>query len=427
MKVLIVNTFDRGGAANACLRLHEGLLQDDVNASLLLKAKLKNHSNVEVLRPVQLKKSLSKKIKDKLKVVLKEFKLLKKKPISKEVAFIRNRHKGLELFSFPNSEFDLTESKLYREADVVNLHWVASFLDYTTFFEKNIKPVVWTLHDMYPFTGGEHYEESHLGIDDSGFPIKRAKTEAEIEFSSKNNKIVLDALKKCDNLSIVAPSQWLADEAKKSDAFKNRQVHCIPYGLNSEVFKPRDREYSRELLNIPKDKKVVLFVADSITNNRKGYAYLKKAIKQIERDDVVLCAIGHTNGHLENISNVLELGTIYDERLMSIAYSAADVFVIPSLMDNLPNTVLESLMCGTPVIGFPAGGITDMVQHGINGLLTKEISVNALLESLENFLNSIKSFDRTKIRTEAVKKYDLKIQASAYTDLYRDILKTKTL
>ena len=224
-------------------------------------------------------------------------------------------------------------------------------------------------------------------------------------------------------MTIVAPSTWLAKEAEKSEAFQNRQVHCIPYGLNPEIFKPRDRNYSRELLNIPKSKKVILFVADSISNHRKGFQYLKKAFEKMDSEGLVLCAIGNKNGALTSLNNIQELGHIYDERLMSIAYSAADVFVIPSLMDNLPNTVLESLMCGTPVVGFPVGGITDMVQPGINGLLAKEISTDALYETLSTFLNTIDTFDCDKIRKDAVNKYDLEVQANSYIELFESILK----
>lgn len=143
----------------------------------------------------------------------------------------------------------------------------------------------------------------------------------------------------------------------------------------------------------------------------------------MQMDNVVLCAIGNKTEALESIDNIIELGPIYDERLMSIAFSAADVFVIPSLMDNLPNTVMESLMCGTPVIGFPIGGIPDMVKDGKNGLIAKEISVNALGETLKTFLNTVDDFERNSIRNEAVKNYDLKIQANSYIDLFESILK----
>lgn len=423
MNILIVNTYDKGGAAKACLRLHEGLLNENIDASILLQNKKSNIPKAHTLNPKQKKRSTTQKFQNKFLRILKELKLIGKESISEDVAFLKSRTKGLELFSFPKSNFDITTSPLYKEADIVNLHWVAGFLDYESFFKQNTKPLIWTLHDMHPFTGGEHYEEEFLGMNEEGLPLKRTKTNNEKNISSKNERLVIQALKEVQNLTIVAPSTWLATAAQKSDAFKNRTVECIPYGLNSEIFKPRDLEYSRELLNIPKEKKVILFVADSISNHRKGYVYLKKAFEQLNRKDVVLCAIGNSNGDLKSLNNIQELGHIQDERLMSIAYSAADVYVIPSLMDNLPNTVLESLMCGTPVIGFPVGGITDMIQTEINGLLAKEVSVDALLETLKSFLNTIDTFDCEKIRRDAVKKYDLKVQTNAYIDLFENILK----
>ncbi len=201
-------------------------------------------------------------------------------------------------------------------------------------------------------------------------------------------------------------------------------MYHIPYGLNKDIFAHGDKNSSRDILNIPKDKKVILFVAESIHNNRKGFVYLKKAFEQLDLDDLVLCSIGNKNGSLVSFKNSIELGTVYDEKMMSIAYSAADVFVIPSLMDNLPNTVLESLMCGTPVIGFPVGGIPEMIEDGVNGLITKEISVSSLAESLILFLKSDKTFNSSKISEDAVKKYELKIQASSYIKLFDSILKS---
>lgn len=422
MKILIVNTFDTGGAANACLRLHQGLLKEGIDSHVLLNNKSKNIAFTNVLKPKKLKHNLLEKLKYKSIRILKELKLIGVKQ-SKQYRFIKSRDTRLELFKFPNSNFDITKYDLYKDSEIVNLHWVANFLDYKSFFKKNTKPVVWTLHDMNPFSGGEHYTEEYLGIDESGFPVKRNISEEELLVSKKNIAIKIQSLSKVDNLTIVTPSEWLANEAKKSEVFKGFPIYCIPNGLDAEIYKPRDKDYSRELLNIPKDKKVVLFVADSISNNRKGFIFLKKAFEQLANANLVLCAIGSKNSNLESLNNIIELGSIQDERLMSIAYSAADVFVIPSLMDNLPNTVLESLMCGTPVIGFPIGGIPDMIQDGENGFLTKEISVSSLLETLNKFLNSSETFDINKIRENAVKKYDQKIQASNYIKLFESILK----
>lgn len=425
MKVLLVNTYDIGGAANACFILHEGLLKKGVQSNVLLAHQQKRKRNSFLYKNKQIKPSIKRKIKTKIIRLLKEFKLLKERPISEKKVFLKNRSYGLEWYSFPDSNFDITESQLYKEAVIVNLHWVSNFVDYKSFFEKNTKPVVWTLHDMNPFSGGEHYLEVNLGIDELGFPIKRVKSEEETRFDKENITIKMQALSNVANLTIVTPSEWLAEEARKSEVFKNKPVFCIPNGLDSEVFAPRDKNYSRDLLNISKDKQVILFVSDSIDKNRKGFVFLKKAFEQLANPNLVLCAIGEKNNNLEAIENVLELGSIYDERLMSVAYSAADVFVIPSLMDNLPNTVLESLMCGTPVIGFPVGGIPDMIQDGENGFITEAISVNSLVETIKKFLNNTSCFNEVEIRNNAIKKYDQKVQSQKYIDLFSKILKNK--
>ncbi len=424
MKILIVNTYDKGGAANSCKRLHLGLLIEGVASNVLLRFKQNNWVNSVCFKEPQKKSTWFDKVENNLKRILKAFKLYSKVDASKrdEQLFLNQRVNGLEMFSFPNSDFDITQSEIYKKADIINLHWVANFLNYETFFETNKKPVVWTLHDMNPLTGGEHYLEVNLDCDEFGFPIVRKVSDEELKVSKRNIELKKKAIANFNNLTIVAPSEWLAAEARKSEVFKYKKVYCIPYGIDSEVFAPRDKNYSREILNIPKDKKVILFVADSMDNKRKGFIYLKKAFEQLENSNLVLCAIGNKSSDLKSMENIYELGQIFDERLMSIAYSAADVFVIPSLMDNLPNTVLESLMCGTPVIGFPVGGIPDMIQDGVNGFITKEISVDSLAETINKFLNNKSCFDNTEIWKNAFKKYDQKIQAKKYIELFDSIL-----
>lgn len=421
MKILLVNTFDRGGAANACLRLHNGLLEEGIDSNILFKVQQKKIVNSSVLKPLQKKLSTSVKIKNKIKRILIELKLAKKRK-PKENLFIKNRNKNLELFSYPNSLYDVTESPLYKEADIINLHWVANFLDYESFFRKNTKPVVWTLHDMNPFTGGEHYSENIVGINNKGFPIKRELTSIEKNEFKKVLEIKQAVFKNVKNLHIVSLCNWMSSEIKKSAIFNKFPISIISNGIDSEVFKPRNTEYSRAILGIPKDKKVLLFVADSISNHRKGFVFLQKAFEKLDRNDTVLCAIGSKKSLLETISNSIELGPIYDERLMSIAYSAADAFVIPSLMDNLPNTVIESILCGTPVIGFPVGGIVDMIQDGENGYLAKEISAASLLEAINKYFVNSERIDSTKIRRNAVEKYNINISVKFYKKCFNELL-----
>lgn len=437
MKLVVINTVDTGGAANSCIRLHESLLHTRVSSKLLLLHKTKgikcSYKFVAANKPVQSQPvqipPISVRLKNKLYRIAREFKLVRDTPSTsqrvadtKENEFLKSRSPQLTMLSYPYSRFDITESPIYQQSDIINLHWVANFLDYPSFFEKNKKPVVWTLHDMSPFLGLEHYDEAFIGIDENGFPIDRIKTDAELEFFDSFLAEKKKIFSKIENLTIVAPSKWLAFEAEKSGVFQNSKIHHIPYGLDSEVFKERDRHFSRDMLGIPQDKKVILFVADSINNSRKGFAFLKRAFKKLNDPNLVLCAIGRKSVDLESLDNVIELGAIHDERFMSAAYSAADVFVIPSLMDNLPNTVLESIMCGTPVIGFPIGGIPDMIQNGENGYLTDDVSVSSLHETILKFIDTAHIFNRKTIRENATEQYSSQIQAKAYTALFDAIM-----
>lgn len=425
MKVLLVNSYDVGGAAKACIRLHEGLIEKGIGTNILFKASQKNLPFTEQFKMLPKKRTIIYRIKLKVYRILKELRLLKSKPkILDNQSFINGRLSKLELFSYPNSNCDITESKLYKEADIINLHWVSDFLDYESFFEKNTKPVIWTLHDMNPFSGGEHFTEEFLGIDEEGFPVKRKVSKKEKEIFLEIIELKLNALKNVSNLHIVVLCNWMLNEVKKSELFKDYPIHLIPNGINTSVFKPREKVFSREVFNIPQNKKVILFVADSLGNNRKGFAFLEKAFQEL-KEDVILCSIGKKNNSDYKFDNYLELGSIYDERLMSIAYSAADVFVIPSLMDNLPNTVLESIMCGTPIVGFPVGGILDVIDEGVNGLLTKNISVSSLVETLTLFLNTSNNFNKEIIRNNALKKYSQKVQSGSYIKLFTSIQENK--
>ena len=426
MKVLLVNTYDRGGAAKSCIRLHLALVtHSDIDSDLLLFKKEQNVPNSYRYNKKSGIKNIFRKILRKSVSIINEMApiefLITTNKIKKE-QFLINRSTRLEKFSFPNSDLDITKSTLYKEADIINLHWVADFMDVKSFFKKNTKPVVWTLHDMNPFLGGEHYSEKWEGISKDGRPLPRIVTDEENSWAKENLKIKEKAFQNIKNIEIVTPSKWLLDIAKQSSLFSGLNIHHIPNGLNTDVFKPRSQNFSREVFGVPKDKIVLLFVAESISNSRKGIEFLLKSFEELDRKDVLLCAVGAKTEELETIPNIIQLGVLKDERLMSLAYSLANVFVIPSLMDNLPNTVIESLLCGTPVIGFPIGGVLEMIEPGINGFLTKEISSKALTEKISLFLDNPYSFQSKSIRRDAALKYNQSIQVKSYLQIFSRLL-----
>jgi glycosyltransferase involved in cell wall biosynthesis len=418
MKILHINTNDRGGAAIACLRLHEGLLNMQIDSKVLLREK-RDFSYPQTF-PFEDRTSRMKK---KFIRICKEFFLyypdIRRK---REEAFIKSRDPRISIFSYPQSNIDITKSKLYQEADIIHLHWVSYFLDFPSFFKKNKKPIVWTLHDMNPFTGGKHCVDIYAGIDNKGFPITRKIPEQEKKESDRNIKLKLKALKNCDNIHIVALSNWMEEEVKHSEVFNRFPIYKIPNGIDSSIFQPRDKYYSRKLLDIPQDKTVLLFVAESIENCQKGYEYLVTAMEKIKNKDILLCSIGEKGKQYLKNNQVKEFGQIKDERFLSAAYSSADIFITPSLADNLPNTVIESLLCGTPVIAFPVGGMMDLIVNGENGYLCKQISVNDLEICINKFLQDTSIFNRVKIRKDAVQKYDIQVQTQIYIKLYESIL-----
>ena len=424
---MFVNTFDKGGAAKACLRLYEGLRSEHLNVSILLKNQTSHIKNASVAaKKTPRQPNFREKLHGKSLRLGRELKIIAptKKPMDPDIVFLNQRPSGLEYFSFPNSNYDLTDSPLYQEADIIHLHWVADFLDWETFFSKNTKPVVWTLHDQNPFLGGQHYNERYLGIDEEGMPIPRKVNTIETQKENELLEIKKSSIDPISNLWIVTPSEWLMKESMRSSIMKKFEHRLIPNGVPLNIFKSLDKKFCRQVLGLPTDKTIILFVADTILNSRKGYAFLRRAIQKVkdfDEDHVVCCAVGNKN-ELNRNQALFELGKIQDERLMAMAYSAADLFVIPSLEDNLPNTMLESLCCGTPVLGFPTGGIIDVVEDGVNGFLCDEISVQALVKGLTKFLSGVVVFDRDAISKSASERFSLAKQATAYIELYKDIM-----
>jgi glycosyltransferase involved in cell wall biosynthesis len=416
MRIVQVGTNLSGGAAKAMIRLNDGLLNLNLNSQIISKS---------TISKVEIKKDFRNKLINKIKhsifknvSVVEEWEL---EVFNNQI--INSRPEGLEMTSLPLSSYDITQSKYYRMCDVLHLHWVADFLDWPTFFAKNRKPVVWTLHDKNPFSGIEHYDNSFLCIDKNGVPKIREKSNHEIELSEKWLNLKREVLKKrkCE-IYIVSPSAWLLNESLKSELFSGFSHSLIPYGLDETIFTNHNKAESRRFFNIPDDRLVLLFVADNITNKRKGLDYLLKAIENVKNQaKLMVYSIGSANKYNDN-KEIFVLGHIEDEDTMAKAYSAADVFVIPSLEDNLPNTMLESLMCGTPVIGFPVGGIAETIEDGVNGYLCDEISVSALEKTINKYIENKNMFNREQIALNARKKFSGEIQARAYIDLYEQIL-----
>ncbi len=419
MKILHISTHDHGGAPRSAIRLHKALLARGVESSILFLSQ----EDVNIPRSFVYAHSESKY----RSFLLKNIAKLKDK-LSNYIRFhypndqkLQNKTPGFEMFSFNPSYFDVTKQQVYKEADIIHLHWVPGFVDFRL-FKKNSKPIIWTLHDMNPFTGGCHYSSG----------CEKYKTECkncpQLQGTKNSNNSFLDQQYKKAHLIgqapvITAPSKWLIECSSQSLLFRNFKNVLVPYSLDLSVYKPFDKTLSRSALDLPQDKKIVLFVSYGVENKRKGFDLLLDALKQINRADIHLCAVGNFNPGSDSESGSTFLGKIYDERLMALAYAAADVFLLPSREDNLPNTMLESLACGTPVIAFPIGGILDVIITGSNGILASDLSSNSLSLALTDFFEDKYKFNREEISKNAGKLFSPVVQAKQYVSLYEEMLK----
>jgi glycosyltransferase involved in cell wall biosynthesis len=229
------------------------------------------------------------------------------------------------------------------------------------------------------------------------------------------------------NIHVVTPSRWLAACAAKSALFSQFPVSVIPNSVPTEVFMPLDKELVRRELGLPVDKPVVLFGAQSQSNLRKGPDFLIEALHAYRGSenalDVTIVSFGECPDALasEFGENWVNLGAVYDMFEQAKIYSAADVFVLPSREDNLPNTMLESLACGTPVISFRTGGMPDMVRHGRTGYLAPAFEIEGLAQGLRWALHvdSEKASERRVVcRQFALNTFTMRHQAQRYGELY---------
>lgn len=390
MKVVHLNTNATGGAAAACIRLHRALLKAGVDSRVL------------TLRGPQGDDPRIQSMEAGMGARFRVFDMLNR---------VRNRlpliGKPYHFFSGPYSFFHPENHPWVKEADIINLHWVAKFVDYTRFFETG-RSYVWTLHDYQPFSGGFHYPG---GMDAAAYA----------RLIKQNETVKIRALKG-KKLIPVAPSAWLAALAADSRVFQPFGCRHIPNCLDTALFAPADRSALCRELGWPEDKKVLLFLAENLNETRKGFHLLTAALRGMSLDNVLLAAVGRSPEGLDGIPFVHIPFTSRETELARV-YAAADVYVTPSLEDNLPNTVLEALACGTPVVAFQTGGIPEMVQHGHNGWICETATAQSLQSGLEHMLFDADLAAMSLAAVNGVREqFSEASVAAAYLALYRSAL-----
>ena len=413
MRVLIVNTSERtGGAAVAANRLMEALNNHGVKAKMLVREKEglpgKWQSQWHFLW-------------ERLVIYL----------------HLRCSRKHLFEIDIANAGTDITSLPEFQEADVVHLHWINQGMLSLGNIRKILrsgKPVVWTMHDIWPATAICHYSRGcknyatecrncqllphHGGRHDLANRVWRRKQK----------------MLQGESISYVTCSQWLAGEAKTSALLKGQKITSIPNTINTCLYSPGDKEKARQAVGLPADKKIILFVSQRVTDQRKGMDYLVASVRLLAekypemQQNVAIAILG---GHSEDLADqltlpVYPLGYVNDERLIVNVYRAADVFVTPSLEDNLPNTIMESLACGVPCIGFKVGGIPEMIDHQKNGYVAAYRDAEDLTRGLHWVLCEANQAELVRAAVQKVSRcYSQQRVALKYTEVYNEAIAQK--
>lgn len=419
MKVVHLNYYDiSGGAARAAHRIHTGLRQAGVDSRMLVVEKKSQDLNVRYSHNQAPGVSAR----------------LINKFLNLWVTTIFNLDRSAlsnTLFSSCfKSAFDLEILKK-ENPDIINLHWTAGQISYENFSDilnLNI-PIVWTLHDQLPFTGGCHYSagcKKYLATCSDCPQLILDLTKAPL---LQQNLKVQDK----EALTVITPSQWLTSCASSSRVFRHIPCHTIANGIDTKEYLPMAPSIAREQLGIDANDFVILFGADSGLEHRKGAQLLIEALSIVHRDlrgspqprDIRVLVFGTPPDDLEKMGiQATQLGYLRSDAELARAYSAADLTALPSYEDNLPNIILESFSCGTPVIGFNIGGLPDFIVSGKTGELAIPYDTIDLARKIISLYQneSLLRQMRSTCRKVAEQSFAIETTAKNYQDLYSHLI-----
>jgi glycosyltransferase involved in cell wall biosynthesis len=418
MKIVIISKSDTtGGAAIAAKRLKDALQANGNSVTMLVQEKKTTDQSVFTTGD-----SKSKKRWNFLLFIIERlyFYFFEK---SKSIRFA---------FSPAVAGEDISNHPLVKDADIIHIHWFNQGYLSLNNLKKLIKlnkAIVWTLHDMWAFTGGCHYSGDCANYKDNCGNCKFLKHAGNQDLSTWVHKRKMKIIEN-SNIQFVTCSNWLASKAKESSILNDFDIKAIPNPIDNLVFKPMDKLSTRLKLGLPPDKKLILFGSANVADERKGLKYLVEALHKLVQIDPLsinkfeVVIFGKSNElFLKQISyKVNNLGLIKGDENIADIYSASDVFVLPSIEDNLPNTIMESLACGTPVVAFNTGGIPEMIDHKVNGYLAEFKSVDDLLNGIQYVLDQ----DKDKLREASIEKversYTQKIICEKYNLCYKSLI-----
>jgi glycosyltransferase involved in cell wall biosynthesis len=419
MKVVQVNANDMfGGATRAAVRQQDAAVSLGIDSKMFVLTKESKRNDIisyDYRLPL-INKIARKWRQQRVKVAIQKFD--------------NTKPDGYETFSDDRVHLNSEVARQIPECDVINLHWISGFVDFSNIFSDMLQKaaVVWTLHDMNAFTGGCHY--------DYGCGRFAGKCGACPQLGSRNindlSKRVLMRKRRAfrhrlrnHSFCVVSPSQWLAGQIQKSTLFGDSRIEVIPYGIDTDVYRPLGRSESRSDYGLSASDQVVLFLASGAASRRKGFQYLDEAMSNLDsKENKIVVSVGGEPPRTSGIYRHLHVGSVFNDAELVNVYNLADVFIIPSIEDNLPLACQEALACGVPVIGFRVGGIADMVIEGETGFLVPAGGVAELKHAIERFFSapSLAKVLAQGARERVLRHYSYQRNASAYLKLYEELI-----
>lgn len=413
MHILHANTFDiEGGAARAAWRLHKGLQSLGTQSRMLVQTKTSGDSSV-VERDSGLARQLG-----------------KFRPCAEILPLLPYSGRPPTHWATEWLPTRINQQINSLNPDLIHLHWICRGFMSIADVGRLSKPVVWTLHDSWPFTGGCHVSGSCPLYRKTCGKCPQLNSSEEDDLS----RWIWERKQKAwcrTPITVVTPSRWLAECARSSSLFGNRRIEVIPNGIDSQTYRPIPRQEARRALALPPDRKLILMSAMNATLDlNKGFRFLEAALQQLAasgwKDKVELLVVGQTAPSTPVNTGIPTrfLGVLKDDESMQQVYSAADVTVLPSLQENLPNSIMESMACGTPVAAFDVGGVPDLVEHKATGWLTKSCDSADLAAGLAELLSNdgLRLQLGQAARAKVEREFDSTVITKRYQALYQELL-----
>ena len=414
MKVLHITYTDSGGAGIAAMRIHRSLRDIGVDSHMLVAEKTSNESTVVTADGC----FLSDYVPPRNGLLRKFFKIMRKRGyfLSQKEKYERLTrlipHEHQTMFTSPLSYYNLINHPYVKEADLIHLHWTANFIDYPSFFPFINKPIVWTLHDENLAYGGFHYGRDreqyyqyYASVEDAYCQVKQS------------------SLAQCHNINVVALSKMMKGFYSSQSFLSDRKIDIIHNGIDTNIFRPIDKNVGREVYRISKEKTVIVFCCVNLNDKRKGLDELIDAIGKLNRRDITLICIG--TGHIDTDLpiDIIYTGPITNPDLLAMTYSCGDLFAFPSFQEAFAQTPLEAIACGLPIVAFPCSGMEELITSK-NGVICENFTSQDLYNGIVKVLNG--SFDCKILHEDIERRFCIKKIAADYMSLYKRVLSSQT-